>query len=237
MSKKVDIVTGEDCWERIHELWDIVKSLSKKLKGEISLLKDSRNELLEELSLLKEKEREREDQESRVRKLEWKVESNERQRKRKNLIMRGVDTSENEDKVKERVREVLGIIQEGIIPEVVKVCGRVAKEGRVLIKFKSEEDRNIMRENRHKLKGRKERVEKDLTWWERRTQWELRKLAAELEREGNSVKVMLGMIWIDGKWWKWMDVSRDLRDFKGTKWMREKEIEEMDIMECTIVGE
>lgn len=237
MSKKVDIVTAEDCWERTHELWDIVKSLSRKLKGEISLLKDSRDELMKELSLLKEKEREREYQESRVRKLEWKVESNERQIKRKNLIMRGVDTSENENIVKERVKEVIGTIQEGIIPEVVKVCGRVAKEGRVLIKFKSEEDRNIVRESRHKLKGRKEWVEKDLTWWERRTQWELRKLAAELEREGKSVKVMLGMIWIDEKWWKWMDVSRDLRDFKGTKWMREKEKEEMDIMECTIVGD
>ena len=64
------------------------------------------------------------------------------------------------------------------------------------------------------LRGRKKRIEEDLTWKERQTRWRLRRIA-RLEEEGNRVWVRQERIRIGEKWWSWDEEKKDLRDDKG----------------------
>ena len=55
----------------------------------------------------------------------------------------------------------------------------------------------VMRE-KTKLRGRRERIEEDLTWKERRMQWRLQAIAKREERRGRWVKVGYGKVTING---------------------------------------
>ncbi|EFN89600.1 hypothetical protein EAI_04348 [Harpegnathos saltator] len=83
----------------------------------------------------------------------------------------------------------------------VKKIGKEEKkgEGMVLVKFESvEEERKVM-EAKKKLKGRRERIEDDLTAEERKTKWRIER-EAEVERmKGKNVQVGYMKMWVDGR--------------------------------------
>lgn len=51
------------------------------------------------------------------------------------------------------------------------------------------------------LKGRKERIDDDLTVMEKRMKWKLDEVAKEQERLGKWVWIGYGKIRIEGEWW------------------------------------
>lgn len=73
------------------------------------------------------------------------------------------------------------------------------------------------------LKGRKERIEDDRTWKERRMMWKLGQIAGKESSKGKRVIVRYGKIWIEGKWWRWDEERDRLKDWKG---VYRKELEE-----------
>lgn len=61
---------------------------------------------------------------------------------------------------------------------------------------KEEQRREVMMRRRN-LRGRKERIAKDLTWGERKTKWKLEKIAREEKKRGNRERLGYGRIMIE----------------------------------------
>ena len=90
------------------------------------------------------------------------------------------------------------------IKEVVKI-GSLGKEGSgmVLVKLEGREEKRKVMEAKKKLRGKRERVEDDLTEEERRAKWKIER-EAEMEREkGRNVQVGYLKMWVDGKIRRW----------------------------------
>lgn len=179
----------------------------------------------------------------RVIRVEKKLEAREREDRRKNLIISGI--SGNEGNIRDKVEEVVGIVRQGIHPVEVRNLSRGERSGRVWVRFENERDRNEVKDNSYKLRGRQEWLEDDLTWEERRIQWKLRRLAAKMSSEGKRVRVGNGRMWVEGKWWRWIDETEELRDTFGRRWGERRagderegeEEEEVHVdMENTMIG-
>ncbi|XP_029054881.2 vicilin-like seed storage protein At2g18540 [Osmia bicornis bicornis] len=165
--------------------------------------------------------------EEKLKEIERKLERKEKEERRKNIIIKGTKTKREEMKEKaEEILKVTGV--EGAIEEV-KAVGPVEK-GKELymmqVKVKTVELKRKIMENKRALKGREERIEDDLTWEERRTQWTLRRIARGEREKGKNVWVDSKKIRIEGKWWKWDDDKGVLMDGEGNEWKPTQEGEQ-----------
>lgn len=95
----------------------------------------------------------------------------------------------------------------------------------VVVRLGSREQKRQVMEKKRKLKGRKERIEDDLTWEERKMKWKVEEIAEE-RRKGNRVWTGYGKIRINEKWWKWDEEEGCLRDWKGERRGEEEKGEE-----------
>ncbi|XP_046145406.1 golgin subfamily A member 6-like protein 22 [Osmia bicornis bicornis] len=151
--------------------------------------------------------------------LEKKLEKKEREERKKNITITG--TKVRKEGVKEKAEEILKIIGVEDAIEEAKEVGGVEKgkyASMILVKIKSSELKRRIMENKKRLKGREERIEDDLTWAERKTQWTLRKIGREEREKGKYVWVDHGKIRIEGKWWRWDDEKGALVDWEGKEW-------------------
>lgn len=157
--------------------------------------------------------------EERVWELEWREERLERQRRRKNIVIRRIQLGEGD--VKEKVMQLLTVVM-GIQVEIqwVRKIGRKDKDGgeAVVVGLKDEGQKIQVMSNKVKLKGRKERLENDLTFRERSIQWQLENVANAEMRLKKVVRVGRGRIWITGKLWIWQERKNDLRNAAGEVW-------------------
>src|SRR5436190_18093929 len=118
----------------------------------------------------------------RIKELEKKWERMEREDKKQNIIIKGIEKGEGE--LKESVRNIikeLGV--EAEIKNVRKTGGR--KEGReemAVVTLGSWEQKRKVMEKKRLLKGRKERIDDDLTWEKRRIRQKLIEIAIKEER-------------------------------------------------------
>jgi len=158
--------------------------------------------------------------EKKVKKMERKLEMKEREERRKNIVIRGLEVREG--RRREAVDEVLGAMGMKAEIEGIWRVGRAGEEGRemVVVKFGVEKIRNEVLERRRLLRGRKERVMEDWTWEERKMR-NLEEVARREERRGKQVRIGYGRIKIGEQWWKWDEEEEVLRDSRG----KEKENE------------
>lgn len=84
----------------------------------------------------------------------------------------------------------------------VKRIGEVKEKGRemLLVRLGSEEQKWEVMEKKKNLRGRKERILKDLSWGERRIRWRLGKIARMEEVKGRRIWVRGGRIRIGDQW-------------------------------------
>ncbi|XP_046145529.1 uncharacterized protein LOC123988824 [Osmia bicornis bicornis] len=174
--------TGSAGWSEIHErVQKLVQEEIEKEKQEVGGVKLG----------------------ERVRELENIWERKEREERKKNVIIKGIKTTREE--MKEKAEEILKIIGVEEAVEEVKAIG-LTEGGKgvnmVQLKIKTVDLRRRIMEEKKALKGREERIEEDLTWAERRTQWILKRIAREETEKGKYVWVEQGKIRIEGKWWK-----------------------------------
>jgi len=110
-----------------------------------------------------ERERKRET-ERRIKEIERRMERKEREKRRKNLVIRGLEVKEG--KRREAVEEILREI--GVEVKLKEVWRITAEKERgreaVGIKIEEEDKRGEIWEKKIKLKGRKERILEDWTW-------------------------------------------------------------------------
>ncbi|XP_025265737.1 golgin subfamily A member 6-like protein 2 [Camponotus floridanus] len=157
----------------------------------------------------------------------WKEEE-ERQKRRKNIVIKGVDKKEKnvEETIKElwKVMEVSGKIEE--IRELGK--GNKREKRMILVKMENREDKIEIMRKKWKLRERNEKIQDDWTWKERSIQWNLDKIAWEERKKGKKAWVKYGKIWMNEKWWRWNEEEMKLEEGdEEEKRERRKEEREM----------
>ncbi|XP_076686107.1 uncharacterized protein LOC143378236 [Andrena cerasifolii] len=206
VEKRLEEVEREE--EKIKEMEERLKNLEMRRKKKEGVGEARREEGVG-------KDAGREEWETRVQGMERKLEMKEREERRKNIIIKGVG---REGTAMRRAKEVLDVVGiQGRIEGVRELGGRRQGREEVMLEVKMESmevKREIMR-NKGKLKGRKERIGDDLTWKERKMQWQIRVVGEEEERKGNRVRVKYGKIEIEGKTWFWDEQGEVLRDWRG----------------------
>jgi len=152
--------------------------------------------------------------ERRMKEIERRMEMKEREERRKNLVIRGLEVREG--KRREAAEELLKEIGvEMKIKEIWRITAE-KERGREAVGIKVEEEkRGEIWEKKKKLRGRKERILEDWTWKERRMRWRLEEIAREEERRGRKSWIGYGKIKIEGQWWRWDEEEEVLKDVRG----------------------
>ncbi|KAL6417393.1 hypothetical protein ACFW04_012785 [Cataglyphis niger] len=147
---------------------------------------------------------------NRLNEMENRMERREREERRKNVLIKGV----------EELFDSIGIKAE--IEEVRKIGGSV-EEGRemIVVRLKNEDQKREVWNKKKLLKSRKERILEDWTWKERRMRWSLKRIVKEEEKKGRKVWIRYGKIRIDEKWWRWDKEEEVLKDGNGNLKKRE----------------
>ncbi|XP_036147203.1 histone-lysine N-methyltransferase, H3 lysine-79 specific-like [Monomorium pharaonis] len=220
--------------EMKEELKEIMEEQGRKMREEINALKKEINDFKEreyrwererkELVVVQEElKRKIEKIEvggdnavgKKVREIERRLEMKEREDRRKNLLIKGVEVKEGNRK--EAVEKVFREIGAEVTVKGVRRIGEGSKKGREMIwvKLESEEQRKEVWSKKKTLKGREERILEDWTWKERKMRWRLEKIAKVEEERGNRVWLGYGRIRIGDYWWKWDEEEEVLRNEKG----------------------
>lgn len=102
-----------------------------------------------------------------------------------------------------------------------KMEGGKGERGRMaLVSLRNMEEKRKVWEMKKSLRGRTICIE-DLTWNKRKTRWRLRQIALKEEVKGRRVWIRelkgKGELKIDGKWWRWDEVKKELRDEGGRR--------------------
>lgn len=116
--------------------------------------------------------------------MEKRLEVKEREERRKNVIVRGIEVKEG--RKQEAVEKMLRVMEARVkIKEIRKLGGEKDKRWEIiLMKLENEEQRREVMLRKRNLRGRKERVLEDWTWKERRMRWKLEEIARKEESNG-----------------------------------------------------
>ncbi|KMQ83947.1 hypothetical protein RF55_18740 [Lasius niger] len=126
-----------------------------------------------------------------------KMELKEREERKNYIVIRSLEEGEGEVRGGvEKVLEEIGVKVK--IEEIRRIGGKYGKEGgMVVVKLGSREQKKEVMEKKKRLKGRKIRIEDDLTWEERKIRWKIREIAKEERRKGSRVWIGYGKIRIN----------------------------------------
>ncbi|XP_011883569.1 PREDICTED: uncharacterized protein PF11_0207-like [Vollenhovia emeryi] len=156
--------------------------------------------------------------EGKMRGIEIRLEREERKKRRKNIVIRGIRGGK--EKVETEIKKIMkdnGIKEEGL--EIKRI--EEGKEGEVklvVVRIEElEEKKRLMRERR-KIGEKGIRIEDDLTWKQRRMRWQLEEIARKEKENGRRVWLRYGRIQIEGKWWRWDEDEEVIKDGEGTIW-------------------
>ena len=155
------------------------------------------------------------DMEERVREIEGKWERKEREERRRNAVIRGINL-EGKEIEKTVVKLLKDIWVEGEMEWIRELGTRKEEgEGMALVRMKEGAGKRELMLKKNKLKGRRERVEDDLTFEERRMQWMIRRVAEQEQQKGKRVRVSNRGIWIEKEWWEWDEQEEALKGKGG----------------------
>ncbi|XP_070510423.1 uncharacterized protein PF3D7_1120000-like [Cardiocondyla obscurior] len=121
--------------------------------------------------------------------------------------------------LKEQVGEIIEATGVKAKIEDVNKIGGVNKGGYGMVWVNMEnfkEKLEILR-CKGKLKNRTEWIGDDLTKYERKVEWLIKREADKLKREGKQVKIGYKKIWVNKEMWIWDDLKEELRKWDGAK--------------------
>ncbi|KZC11441.1 hypothetical protein WN55_03030 [Dufourea novaeangliae] len=191
---KEEIRKSEENWEKERE----------EMMGKLEQL-----ELEEKIKELAKGRRDRKESgwvvgvDERVQVMEKKWEMKEREERRSNIIIKNIMGVAGD--IQNEVEEIIKVTAEGVKIGAIKRVRRENEGGKgmvISILDNIEQKRRIM-EGRRKLEGRVERIEDDLTWKERKMQWELKRIASVERGRRKRVCVGYDKIQIEGTWRGW----------------------------------
>jgi len=174
-----DIGEKERRWrEERKGLIESIKGLEDKIKiMEMELKKEGRRGKVEE------GRKEEKAMVERVKKIEKRLESKERQDRRRNVMIKGLEVKEG--KRREAVEEVFEKIGARVrIEKIKKLEKRDGIVEIVCVRLESEEQKREVMRKKSKLRERKEKIMEDWTWKERRMRWKLEEIARKEMAKG-----------------------------------------------------
>lgn len=197
------------------ELMNMIKEMREDSKRNDNMMKEMMAELkrnTEEVRSLrvemnkKEEEwkAERKELVERINILEKKIDNQDKEKRRNNTVISGIEVKgENLEQYLERV-----------IAEVILVDAKIKKAYKInnknnipmyMVEWVSWEDKRKVMQNKYKLKDKVKNVyiENDLTWEERKIQFDIRAIAKTERAKNKKVKVGYQKIFIEGKEYKW----------------------------------
>ncbi|XP_070521826.1 golgin subfamily A member 6-like protein 6 [Cardiocondyla obscurior] len=152
--------------------------------------------------------------EERTRMLEMGKEREKKEWRKNNLIIRGIKIkSEDKKALKKQVGEIFETIGVKAKIEGVNKIGGVNKGGFGMV-------------GKRKLKDRTEWIGDDLTEYEKKVEWLIKREADRLKREGKQVKIGYKKIWVNKEMWLWDDLKKELRKWDGAKAFEKERIKE-----------
>ncbi|XP_029159140.1 uncharacterized protein PF11_0207-like [Nylanderia fulva] len=232
-------------WQEMREIREEIKEQGERIRGEMEEIrrdykiqmerwKREKKEMIENMEGMKrrieglerkmeekeEGERERREHtgnglQKRVGEMERKWEILEKEEKRKNIVIKGLLVKEG--KRREGAEKLLEEIEARARIMKIRKIGEDREMGRemVVVELEKEEQKWEVMEKKKRLKGRKERIDTDLTWKEREIRRKLGEIARREEKRGERTWVSNGKLKIGEKWWRWDEEKEVLRDEKG----------------------
>lgn len=135
----------------------------------------------------------------------------------------------------DKIWEELGVKAE--VKEVKKIGGvREDSKSMVLVRLKSLEDKKKIMEGKWRLGRKRERIEDDMTWMEKRAMWMIKREAARMRAGGKRVRVGYIKIWVNGQVWIWDEVEEKLVEKDNRNDGRREDISmDLDEAEVTVI--
>ena len=197
---------GEEVWEEVKkvrekwEVWVTKKGAGGESGGEKVKVVD------ENVSI------ENERLKSRIREIEKKMKSEEKIKRSRNIVIRGIKV--DSETGREEVEKLLGEI--GVEVHVGEINGVGRKNGgkpsMYIVEMRNKEEKvNVLKRNKA-LKGKKERMEDDSTWNERRRKWVMNQRAWGERMKENTAWIGKDRMWINGNMWIWNDEKEELSE-------------------------
>lgn len=135
------------------------------------------------------KDEQKEERDKWNKEIEWMVEEKERERRRRNLVISGIEGEERQEKseMEKWIKDNLNI--ETRIERVWKI--RTDSKTRLIgIQCREEKDREEILKNKKRLGDKKVFIEEDLTWKERRNKEIVRRKAREIKGQGKEAIII-----------------------------------------------
>lgn len=197
-----------------------LKKLLREMFTEIKAIRKENQEHREEISKLREvnelNKKELEELRGRVEHLENKIEFNEREKKRNNIIIRGLEMDTGSQ---ERVKAgIAAFLQEklGVKINIVKV--QKINDYMAVVEVNGWEEKQEIMMRKGKLKeitDMKVYIDHDLTKKEQEIQQKIREISRQERKEGKEVRVGFNKLWINGEKWMWNRGKQILEKWKG----------------------
>ncbi|XP_076383165.1 uncharacterized protein LOC117222807 [Megalopta genalis] len=167
----------------------------------------------------------------RLREMEIKWEKKSRSERKKNIIIKGIKIKEGGNG-REEAEQILKEIGSNAVIEEIRKGEREEGGGEwCIVKIKTMQQKRDVMERKKILVGRKERIEDDMTWEERKIKWRIRQIVEQERRKGKKVVEGYMKIWMGGERWVWDEKKEVLRNRKGKELKEEERKENAERME------
>ncbi|XP_070515384.1 golgin subfamily A member 6-like protein 22 [Cardiocondyla obscurior] len=138
--------------------------------------------------------------EERMRMLEIDKERERREWRKNNLIIRGLKIKEeSKEELRKKVEEIFEVI--GVKARIMEVnkIGEINKGGygMVWVKLENFKDKVEIMKRKGKVKEKTEWIGDDMTKYERKVEWIIKREAEKRKRKGSQVKIGYKKMWVD----------------------------------------
>lgn len=204
--KEEEILKGKSKpkMEELQEIRQLMQGMAEELRKNTEENRKLRTEMREREEQWR---NERNQLTERIENLEFKVERMEKEKKRGNVVIKGVTFEEQakEEAAENFLKDKLNI--EIKVKRVINIRNDNGPTTNILEIGDWDKKQEIMK-NKHKLKGSQIYIDNDLTAKERAIQMEIRKIAKDRINKGCRVKVGYRKITIEGEEYGWDDKER-----------------------------
>ena len=154
----------------------------------------------------------------RLKQMEKQMERRDREERRGNIIIRRVEVQGTPRETAIRLLERIGV--QAKIKEIkeIRKNGKFGKETEIEVKMEDLEGKKEVMRKKGNLRGRREIIEEDLTWKQKRMQWLIKEVGEKEKKQGKRVKIGYGKLIVNEKVWYWDEERLVLRDARGKKY-------------------
>ena len=208
LEKKIDGLRKDLKGMIVEELDKVVKNTKEVIREELKdEMKKEISKQLKDVKISNNNENVSENVMKTVYNNEMYIEKLERENKRNNIIIVGIEAEIGNLK-----KELVKWIAEDVKANVEAESGRKIKDGMYLLKLKSQEDKERVMRNSYTLKGTNIYIKDDLTYKEREFQKKLVDFAREQKEENKDayIKIRYKKVWVNEDLYVWDEKEKKI---------------------------